>query len=391
MSDAKGFRRCDGFAGSIPQNWINGNFPVCPMCGSMDPYWTLKDKMGMTANRVLFRCKDCGCIMSATVADFTGATKSKAFAALTTGGLINAISKKKQGKDVQTVYIKIEDVGDFQLDKSIEGTEMPVDELKKRARAYMGQPVAPAPMAVETEPQEEMEIKVSYAEPSVEKVQLDETEIKVSYAMEEKPMQVNNVAYAAPSASAATQEEKYAAPGFLKIFAFICAFCYFFSFIKTLVVGVLNENFTMIARGYLLETLPLVAMVLICLGLFGKNKLFAIGCLALAGYSFIALLANSIGYTNNTFSGILNGLSATAAYTIIGLHFMLKGKPFNARVKMILAIAHGALAGLFALIAFTNIIGWIHILNNLFSLTRIVFMTLILILFNPYKEGANNG
>ena len=39
------FRRCDGFAGSIPQKFIDTRFPKCPMCGTHEPYWKLKDKM----------------------------------------------------------------------------------------------------------------------------------------------------------------------------------------------------------------------------------------------------------------------------------------------------------------------------------------------------------
>lgn len=32
------FRRCDGFAGSVPQKFIDTKFPKCPMCGTNDPY-----------------------------------------------------------------------------------------------------------------------------------------------------------------------------------------------------------------------------------------------------------------------------------------------------------------------------------------------------------------
>ena len=78
MASAEGFRRCDGFAGSVPQNFINANFPVCPLCGSKDPYWTLRDKIELTATRVQFRCKDCGGVLSATAMDFSGMTKSTA-------------------------------------------------------------------------------------------------------------------------------------------------------------------------------------------------------------------------------------------------------------------------------------------------------------------------
>ena len=82
------FRRCDGFTGSIPQKFIDSNLPKCPMCGSTDPYWMLKDKMTFTEKRMLFRCDKCGCILSASQADFTGFSKSKV-GLLTTAGAMN--------------------------------------------------------------------------------------------------------------------------------------------------------------------------------------------------------------------------------------------------------------------------------------------------------------
>lgn len=66
------FRRCDGFAGSIPQKFIDTRFPKCPMCGTHEPYWKLKDKMEMMGNRTLFLCDKCGAILSATTADLSG-------------------------------------------------------------------------------------------------------------------------------------------------------------------------------------------------------------------------------------------------------------------------------------------------------------------------------
>ena len=32
-----GFKRYDGFYGSVPQGFINNNFKKCPMCGSGEP------------------------------------------------------------------------------------------------------------------------------------------------------------------------------------------------------------------------------------------------------------------------------------------------------------------------------------------------------------------
>lgn len=126
------FRRCDGFAGSVPQHFIDTKFPKCPMCGTNEPYWKLKDKVEMLGNRTMFLCDKCGCILSATTADLTGFSKSKV-GLLTTAGLFNAIGKKSSGKQVNTVYMKVEEVGNAQTTKLYEGKEMPIEELQALA------------------------------------------------------------------------------------------------------------------------------------------------------------------------------------------------------------------------------------------------------------------
>jgi len=83
---------------------------------------------------MLFRCDQCGCILSASVADFTGFTKSKA-AVLTTAGGINALFKKASGKQVRTVYVKVESVGSAQTTKLYEGKEFELEELQKLAES----------------------------------------------------------------------------------------------------------------------------------------------------------------------------------------------------------------------------------------------------------------
>ena len=250
MSDPKGFRRCDGFVGCIPQNWINGHFPVCPMCGSHDPYWTLKDKMEFTANRVLFRCKDCGCILSATNADFTGATKSTAFTALTTAGLVNAIGKKKQGKDLKTVYVKIEDVGDFHLDKSLQGKELPLEELKQFAQSFQTGPqnfINPQqPTYAQPEP-----VQVS-EDLKTNKILEQEPSFTVNY-QDSEPQPANfTVNYQAPAPEYYDRapefyeppaiEQKYSAPGFTKPFAFISAAFAFIVLILTAISNISSEQ-----------------------------------------------------------------------------------------------------------------------------------------------------
>lgn len=127
------FKRYDGFVGSVPQKFIDSNFPKCPMCGTNEPYWKLKDKVEMMNNRTMFLCDKCGAILSATTADLPGMSKSKAAVLFTTAGLMNAIGKKASGKQVSTTYIKIEEVGNAQTTDIYKGREFSIDELKKMA------------------------------------------------------------------------------------------------------------------------------------------------------------------------------------------------------------------------------------------------------------------
>ena len=129
------FKRCDGFVGSVPQKFIDTKFPKCPMCGTNDPYWKLKDKMEMMGNRTMFLCDKCGAILSATTADLSGMSKSKAAAVFTTAGMFNAIGKKASGRSVATTYIKVEEVGSAQTTKMYEGKEMPIEELQALAES----------------------------------------------------------------------------------------------------------------------------------------------------------------------------------------------------------------------------------------------------------------
>ena len=128
------FRRCDGFTGSVPQHFIDEKFPKCPMCGTNEPYWKLKDKMELMGKRPLVLCDNCGAILSATTADLAGFSKSKV-GLLTTAGMMNAIGKKAGGKQVATTYIKVEEVGNAQTTKIYEGKELPIEELQELAES----------------------------------------------------------------------------------------------------------------------------------------------------------------------------------------------------------------------------------------------------------------
>lgn len=119
------FKRFEGFAGSIPQKFIDNNVRVCPMCGTTNPHWALDMKMQfkMEGNRYLFQCEQCKCVLSAPVADVTGENKT----AFTTMGLF----KKMSGKQNKVTYFRVEEVGAAQVTQLHKGKEFPMEEIIK--------------------------------------------------------------------------------------------------------------------------------------------------------------------------------------------------------------------------------------------------------------------
>lgn len=122
-----GFKRMEGFAGSVPQKFIDNNVLICPMCGTKNPHWSIDMKMQMKleGNLYLFKCEQCDCILSATVPDVTGFGRS----ALTTLGLI----KKMSGKNTRTIYMKIQEVGNLQTTQMYKEKEMSLEDLNELA------------------------------------------------------------------------------------------------------------------------------------------------------------------------------------------------------------------------------------------------------------------
>lgn len=121
------FKRMEGFSGSIPQKFIDNNVEKCPMCGTDNPHWAIDMKMQLKleGNLYLFKCEQCGCILSATVPDVTGFGRS----IVTSMGLI----KKFSGKKVGTIYMKVVDVGSAQATNLYLGKEMELDEINNMA------------------------------------------------------------------------------------------------------------------------------------------------------------------------------------------------------------------------------------------------------------------
>ena len=120
------FKRMEGFAGSVPQGCIDRNVKVCPLCGTDNPHWSIDQKMQMKleGNLYLFKCEQCGCVISAPVPDVTGFNNTM----LTTTGLLKKLSGKKNG----VIYMRVQDAGNSKI-ADLVGKEFTLQELNQMA------------------------------------------------------------------------------------------------------------------------------------------------------------------------------------------------------------------------------------------------------------------
>ena len=365
----EGFRRCDGYVGSVPQNFVNTNFPVCPLCGSTDPYWTLKDKIEMKGNRVMFRCKDCGGVISSSTMDFTGMTKSTAAAILNTGAGLNYLIKKHDGKDAKAVYVRVDDAGSFRTTKELEGKEFKLEELQAMAAslAPARQPAygQPAPQAA---PQQDFQ--VSYGQPAPQAQ--PQPEFNVSYGQPApQPQQNFTVSYGTPSEPApeAVRSEEngpFGAPVIAKVLMYLGTAVALFYLLFTLpglgLIRYISPQFFYIyyMQGFsrtspipflngLLTVLILAGFILLTVGISSKklSLLFGIGTGVLTLTHFAAVMTNyflirgtavSRVHPQNMPSFIIM-IVLTVLLLLTALYFFLKGKGINKVVKLIVCIA----------------------------------------------------
>ena len=123
------FVRCEGWAGSVPQGFIDEKFPKCPMCGTTAPYWKLKDKMEIKATRTLFLCANCNAVISASKPDTMRFGKIQTMASLNVRAF-NALTKKASGKDPNEIYMRIDEVGNVNRHQLTKDSEMTMTELQ---------------------------------------------------------------------------------------------------------------------------------------------------------------------------------------------------------------------------------------------------------------------
>lgn len=121
------FKRMEGFAGSVPQGFIDRSVKVCPLCGSANPHWAIDQKMQMKmeGNLYLFQCEQCKGVLSAPVPDVTGNNNT----IITTTGLLKKLSGKKNG----VVYMRIYDAGNATDMASEVGKEYTLQDINEMA------------------------------------------------------------------------------------------------------------------------------------------------------------------------------------------------------------------------------------------------------------------
>lgn len=121
------FKRMEGYAGSIPQGFIDRSLKICPFCGTNNPRWSIDQKMQMKleGNLYLFQCEQCKCVLSSPVPDVTGFNNT----VLTTTGLLKKLSGKKNG----VIYLKLQNAGSNSGISDCVGREYTLQELNQMA------------------------------------------------------------------------------------------------------------------------------------------------------------------------------------------------------------------------------------------------------------------
>ena len=130
------FERMEGYMGSVPQKFADNKIPKCPMCGTTNPHWSLDMRRGKlmsldpeeNANKYLFKCEQCDCVLRVPVTDVVGVGRS---ALLSWQGL----AKKAHGKQTSAIYVTVEEVGKMQTTELYKEKEMTLEELNALAES----------------------------------------------------------------------------------------------------------------------------------------------------------------------------------------------------------------------------------------------------------------
>ena len=191
---------------------------------------------------------------------------------------------------------------------------------------------------------------------------------------------------------------KYRAPMFTKFFAVICEIICTFWLIRTFTYDARSIGFE-----FLTYTIGITAFVMMIVSLFtGKGLIFAISSFLLALFHisyacYCIYIYLHLAFPNSNYLiTASNNILAAILLILIGLHFILKGKGLNSTAKMIFAICYVSLELLSSILSFVNLVNLMMYVSGYFlvinfftvflDLLFAVFVTLILIFFNPYKK-----
>lgn len=120
---------------------ISKVFPRCPLCGSREPAWTFRYRIDFADGRVQFRCSTCDSAFSITQTDLLGVPKLGESKNLLVHiytwpvTVAESIKKKLKGKEVSTVYIRIDELGFVEDPPVQKGQEIPLEKLQQIANS----------------------------------------------------------------------------------------------------------------------------------------------------------------------------------------------------------------------------------------------------------------
>lgn len=124
------FKRIEGLEGGVPQQFADFRIPKCPMCGTNKPHWSMDQRMGNMlsadpeekANKYLYKCEKCECILRVLDTDVVGVTE------------------KMHSKETGTIYVTVEEIGKAQTAQLFKElfteTEMSLEFLQVLAEQY---------------------------------------------------------------------------------------------------------------------------------------------------------------------------------------------------------------------------------------------------------------
>ncbi len=121
------FQRYDGYAGSVPQQFVDRSIPICPFCGTSHPHWGVDISIEFKIDGTQYRymCEQCHGVLETNANDVTGQS-SNPFTA-------TGLRKMFAGKKSNTVYIRVVSAGNNGELKECVGKEYTLEDINQMA------------------------------------------------------------------------------------------------------------------------------------------------------------------------------------------------------------------------------------------------------------------